>query len=341
VRAYLPGTAAAKPWPLTPNLLAETKALVRVTMGEHQVPLQHAHTLLSDGKADPPPGPWLSWSDVQMIDSGWRGATAVTFDTFRTQVRLKAVTFVEDPRHPHSWVRDALLQYWDAAREKWVDAQYLLADAAAHTHELTKPVESSRFRLVSSGGVWPVGNLRLAEVVFHGEALGPSHPDALAKRPVAVLFDEDVRDFKAAYQHGHNPGLRVQADAGAFAGSHYFTLDPGKGKEANAAPAWQPPFGHEVPHWDFEVAEKPGPGQYRFLQFACKALAKGAVKVKLSVAGVETAHSPGGEWQVYRVDLWRAGKGRPLRVRDLRVWCEGGPAAFDRVLLARSEDDLK
>src|SRR5262249_57948528 len=77
----------------------------------------------------------------------------------------------------------------------WVFVQPLLSDAAVHTHKFAKPVESARFRIVLPKML--CGNLRLGEIVLHGEKLGNSHPDVVAKRPVAVLFDEgdDLRGY--------------------------------------------------------------------------------------------------------------------------------------------------
>jgi outer membrane protein assembly factor BamB len=332
------GNATAEPLPLTPNLLAETRAIVQARLGDQAVEWQHNPAALTDGKAEPPPGPWLAWSDVQMIDSGWRGPAAVVFDTFRTQLRVTDVTFVEDAAKPHSWCRDVLLQVWDPRAEQWRDVQRLLSDAAVHSHHLAKPAEGARFRLVSTGGAWPVGNLRWGEVVFHGTALGPSHPDALAKQPVAVLFDEDVRDFKAAFEHGHNPGFQVRADVGAFRGSHYLAFDPAAKPEA--APAFQAPFGHALPGWDFPIAENPGPGEYRYLQFACKALVPAATQATLQAGPARFTVKPEGEWRQYRIDLWELAGKKPFRLQDLRLGAAGGAVAFDRILLGRGGADL-
>jgi hypothetical protein len=65
------------------------------------------------------------------------------------------------------------LEYWDAAIDKWTFAASMLADSATHTHTLPKPVEATRFRLIKSAtpGIWPVGNMRLGELVFSGNVL--------------------------------------------------------------------------------------------------------------------------------------------------------------------------
>jgi hypothetical protein len=71
------------------------------------------------------------------------------------------------------------LQVWDAESEKWLDGPYLLSDSAVHTHAFENPIQGTKFRFVGTGGAlqewrWPMGNMRLAEVVFHGEAMNAS-----------------------------------------------------------------------------------------------------------------------------------------------------------------------
>ena len=57
---------------------------------------------------------------------------------------------------------------------EWVYLQPLRADSATHTHKFSKPVECAGIRLKFPKG--QVGNLRLAEIVLHGEELGPWTP---------------------------------------------------------------------------------------------------------------------------------------------------------------------
>jgi outer membrane protein assembly factor BamB len=111
------GNAAAKPAALTPNLLKESKAIIGAVSdpaahGDPR-PWQNKIEILTDGKPDAPPLPWLTWTDINMIDSGWRSRLALQVDTFNTQLRVTGVTFVEDPAHPESWLRDVRLQWWD------------------------------------------------------------------------------------------------------------------------------------------------------------------------------------------------------------------------------------
>jgi outer membrane protein assembly factor BamB len=355
------GNAAARPAPLTPNLLKETRALVTAVCdppahGDPR-PWQNPVGLLYDGKVEPPPRPWLGWTDINYIDSGWRGKLALQFDTFHTQLQVTGITFVEDADHPESWLRDARLQVWDAAKEQWGDGPYLLSDAATHTHYVEKPLEGAKFRLVSTGGgTWPAGNLRLGEVVFHGRALGASHPDAAARRPVAVLFDEKESDLKALLYPGRPFAFKYDD---AYSGGKCLALTAA----GNTGPAYVPPFGHAVPNWDFEIVEDPQPGQYRWLQFAWKATSPKTTGMALLLgrawpgggyslvagkaawpegvlAARQVADRPPADWQVVRVDLWELYR-KPVRVQALSLLAVGGGAAFDQILLARTAEDLQ
>ena len=157
---------------------------------------------------------------------------------------------------------------------------------------------------------------------------------------------------------------------GAFSGGTYIRVDADK----FIGPAWQPPFGHAVPNWDFEIVEKPGkPGQYRWLQFAYKAIAPQTRGVSLRIGGEwpggavvadlgepfklqegvwvrkQVAKTPAADWSVVRLDLWQTlqdelkdkgwWKGQ-FRVRCLNLGAVGGPAGFDRILLGRTEAAL-
>src|SRR5262249_54957027 len=231
------------------------------------------------------------------------------------------------------------------------------SDAAVHSHVFDTPLEAARFRLVSTGGgTWPVGNVRLGELVFHGDVLGCSHPDAVAKKPIAVLFDEAESDAPAVKSPGGPLGFK---SGGAFWGGKCLEL-PAAG---DAGPVWQPPFGHALPNWDFEIAEDPKPGQYRYLQFAWKATSArttgmslllgrawpgGGVAVVVGDAkwreGAMVEHrvegKPPGEWTTVRVDLWALTKGKPPRVQALSLMAVGGGAVFDQVVLGRTPEDL-
>src|SRR5262249_11868268 len=115
--------------------------------GMPNVQFAHDPAALVDGKPSPPSKPWINWADVGFFAEK-ATPNYVEIDTFRRQLRVTGITLVEDPAHPESWLRDANLEYWDAAKSEWVSAQSLLANAAVHTHRLRKPVEASRLRLV-------------------------------------------------------------------------------------------------------------------------------------------------------------------------------------------------
>src|SRR5262249_44556844 len=154
--------------------------------GGHHAQLVGKPEGLVDGKSDPPAEPWLLWPTVGWF-AGSKTFTALRFGTHRRRLRVEAVPLPGGPEHPRSLAAGCRLEYWDPAKEKWVLATRMLSDSATHSHKLEKPAEASRWRLVPSH---LSGNLRLAEVVLHGKDVGPSHPDVIAKRPVAVLFDE-------------------------------------------------------------------------------------------------------------------------------------------------------
>ncbi len=169
------GNASSEPEALTPSLLAQTKAVFRMTQA--QTPFQNLglHTptdFLVDGQPQPPAQPWLSWSLMSGLDFY---KTALVVDA-QKPLRVTGVTFVEDPAHPESWLRDMRMQVWDPATEKWIDGPLLLSDAATHTHQFEKPVEGTRFRFIGTGNLalewrWPISNIRLGEIVFHGETV--------------------------------------------------------------------------------------------------------------------------------------------------------------------------
>jgi len=341
------GNAEATPLPLTPNLLQPNTTMISFIENGRQVDLTQDVKGLIDGKPDAPAKPWLLWGDISWLGEG-SAFNWLQLDTFHTQLHLTGITLVEDPTHPESWLRDAYLEYWDAAKEHWVFAQSLLSDAAVHTHLLQKPVEAARFRVVLAPGL--VGNLRLGEVVFHGASLGCSHPDVQAKRPVAVLFDEQVEDMKAL-QYGDN-GFGFKFDGG-YAGNVAIQIKP----EKQIMPLYRPPFGHMMPNWDMEITENPQPGQYRHLQFAWKGTPQ-TTGMALCLGGVwfvagetprvipdyqtkqQVSATVPTQWTTVRLDLWKTFNGKPPRIQYIGLAATGGDALYDQILLGRTAADL-
>lgn len=352
VRVPAWGNAQEKPDSLTPNLLSPATTHIRYAGRDSFIQLLRDPVPLVDGKPEPPPAPWLSWTEVGLLPD-YYVSNHILIDTYRARLRVTGITLVEDPAHPQSWLRDASLEYWDVAADRWVLAQPLLANAAVHTHRLARPIEASRFRIVLPWGLY--GNLRLGEIVLHGDKIGPAHPDVFARRPVAVLFDEgnDLNDVLVHRRHG----LELQYE-GAHAGNRFLALRA----NAQAQPAAQKPFGTALPNWDFEIVEDPGPGQYRYLQFAWRAAAPETKGIALQLgpagggpqvclyAGGHTVpkgvlarkllDAPPTAWQVMNVDLWEVFK-KPARIQTMSLASRGGAVAFDRILLGRSVKELE
>ena len=349
------GNAEEKPAALTPNLLDPKNAFVKLVWQDRNGLVQNGvlfardTAALMDGKPDAPPAPWISWQQMNWYAEG-DPSTYVVIDAYRTQLRVNAITLVEDRAQPHSWLRDAAFEYWDAAKERWVFVQPLLSDADVHTHKLARAIEAARFRIALPKML--CGNLRLGEIVLHGEKLGCSHPDVVAKRPVAVLFDEG-EDLKG-YLHWATIEHKE-----AYSGNRCLTI---KDRDAVAVAPWpegSKVFGETLPNWDFEIVREPKVGQYRYLQFAWKAAkATKGIALQVGTGGSDRvlfhagdcpptevtnkkklADAPPSEWSVVRVDLWEV-FGKPVRIRALRLAGTGGPASFDQILLGRAEKDL-
>jgi hypothetical protein len=253
-------------------------------------------------------------------------------------------------------MRDVQLQYWDTDKEQWIDGPYMLSNSAVHTHTFEKSIEAAKFRFISTGGAsWPVGNIRLGELVFHGEILGASHPDVVAKRPLAILFDEKEAEMKSLNYPGRPFAFKYDD---AYSGGKSMSLTAAGNTGAN----YIPPFGHVIPNWDFEIVEKPEPGQYRYLQFAWKALSPQTTGITFLIGrawpgggfaftagkykwneGVlvekKITDTPPQKWEVVRVDLWDMHK-KPIRLQSISIGTEGGGAAYDQIVLGRTEADL-
>jgi hypothetical protein len=177
------GNAAEQAPDWSDNLLTQTTPMIRLVttqrpMSLTETPDQKA-AMLNDGRADAPAEAWIPWHIVGTF-AETSPVNYLLIDAFRTQMKVTGVTLVEDPEHPESWLRDASIEYWDAAKELWIPIQPLLSNSAVHTHMFAKPVEAARFRLMLPWGV--CGNVRLAEIALHGELRGSSHPDVVAKR---------------------------------------------------------------------------------------------------------------------------------------------------------------
>ncbi len=171
---------------------------------------------------------------------------------------------------------------------------------------------------------------------------------------MAVLFDEgdELKDVLVS----PSQGVSFQFE-GAYSGGRCLKVEA----DRYVWPPFIPPFGHVIPTWDFEIAEHPQPGQYRYAQFAWRALSPATRGMMLQFEGdaygrrrryyagenrpedgayaKKVADSPPRDWQVVRVDLWELLQ-HPTRIRGLNLGTIGGPAAFDQIRLGRTRDDL-
>ncbi len=341
VKVASAGNAAPVPAPLTPNLLSLTPTSIRVPGHEFT---QNAK-LLKDGDPAAPAQPWLSWSDINSF-AETSPVNTIEVSAFQRTMHVTGITFIEDPVHPESWLRDVYVEYYDIARGEWVYIQPCISDAAVHTHMFAQPVDATQFRIVLPVGL--CGNLRLGELVFHGELLGPANPDANAKKPLAEIFDEHEEFLGNLSSRGW--GWKVHA-GDAYAGGKYLECT---GKEAFMHPEFLGDGpGHASMYAGIPICENPEPGEYRYLQFAVKALdptvkscAVGINNILFALGDVQVnerttiklgATVPG-KWTVYRVDLWKA-FGRPTTYTALLLDASG-PVGFDQIVLGRTEGDL-
>ncbi len=356
-------SASSAPVDLSQNLLTKTNAVIKLVPSNDGISGQFTHDphLLIDGKGVVQSDPWLPWLYI-----GWFAeispANWIVIDTMRTQLRVKAITLVEDPAHPESWLRDCALEYWDISAGQWKPAVTMLSDSAVHTHTLPMPVEASRFRLVLPK--YLVGNIRLAQISLEGEIIGSTNPDVLAKKPVARLYDGDFNFADSTMLRVKDDqvyNVKVEQIGDTYAGGHMLAIPA----DGSLIPRWNPTFGEDFPNWDFPITETPQPGEYRYLQFACKGSpqttgvtvrvtgAGNGANFYLSVDGYAGTEAPAAapingqkvaeavpsQWTVYQVDLWPLFK-QNVRIRNIKLYAIGGPAEFDQILLGKSLEDL-
>ncbi len=120
-------------------------------------------------------------------------------------------------------------------------------------------------------------------------------------------------------------------------------------------------FNPRIPGWQYRIAEKPEPGQYRYIRFAWKSRGEG-VMIELAADGawppaekplrryysgrnstdwqaVEVSPDVPGEWTVVTRDLWK--DFGPFTLTGIAPTAMGGAAFFDRIELLRALDEAK
>ena len=122
-------------------------------------------SMLINGDPQPPAKPIVPWNTISWFGEG-SAFNYILVDTAATPARYTGVTFIEDPEHPESWMRDAYIESWDAPSGTWTFIMPLLSSAATHTHAFPKLVDTTKLRIILQPGL--VGNLRLQQIIFHG-----------------------------------------------------------------------------------------------------------------------------------------------------------------------------
>jgi len=172
-----------------------------------------------------------------------------------------------------------------------------------------------------------------------GSQSKPSTPNRV------VLFDDEP-DFIARLTQGD--GLATFETNGAFAGRGCLAVTPPQRYSARIA------------GWDFRVAEKPAPGEFRYLRLAWKASGAQGVMIELAADGQwpqpdsprrryfagqnttkwdarEVSPDAPGEWRVVTLDLWR--DCGPFTLTGIAPTAMGGKAWLDRIELLRDLND--
>jgi hypothetical protein len=176
---------------------------------------------------------------------------------------------------------------------------------------------------------------------------------AAAAGPPAVveLFEDDAKTMLAQLTHGGIAGSQENPASAE-------TEDVFSGKAAlRVAPAQR--FCPDIQGWDFEIAEKPKPGEYRYLRFAWKKAAPGGpimlqFHTRKPTADWNIRYFMGqappweskvlapagpGEWAVVTRDLFKDFGAVTLGGIAFSP-LEGGDGLFDHVLLGRTVEDL-
>jgi len=343
-------------YPLTPNLVGANSSILSY-LEDSNVGAAFASdptATLLDGSATPPANPWVAWETIYaQAMFGIATQTHVQLDTYFTQLQINAITLAEDPAHPESWVREATVDYWDVPSQSWKTGPTIFADTATHTHVLSTPLQTPRIK-ISLPPMSP-SNLRLGEIVLHGTALGCSHPDVVAGRNTCVLFDE------SQYPLDHLMGAYTFQYSGAYSGGLCLVKN-----DTNTVAPWCPttPSGFLVKDWNMKIVQTPqNPDEFRYLQFAWKALDAGVTGIAIDIGemgadyvscycgtycgesyigpALRTQVSPTvpGSWTLATVDLWPLFQSLGGKVKYITFCSAGGTgkAAFDAIKLFKTD----
>lgn len=177
-------------------------------------------------------------------------------------------------------------------------------------------------------------------IAYLRQALGPAAP------PSITLFDDNPR-FADLLAEGEGRARIVTE--GAFAGRACLAVTPPQ--------RWS----LEIPGWRYTIAEKPGPGEFRYLRFAWKSRGGQGVMIELAADGqwppgdrplrryyagknttgwaaVSVADRAPGEWVVVTRDLWK--DFGAFTLTGIAPTAMGGEALFDKIELLRTLDGV-
>ncbi len=171
---------------------------------------------------------------------------------------------------------------------------------------------------------------------------------AAAAPSVVSLFDEEP-DFAALLNESSGGGSARVQDHDAFQGRNCLAVTP------------QQVFRAAMPGWGFSIAEKPRPGEFRYLRFAWRKEGDGGIMIQIArdgawnektrrfVAGsndlkwpaTEVAHEAPRRWSVVVVDLWKEFGGNGIVTGIAFTPISLSTGCFDAIALGRSIDELK
>jgi putative membrane-bound dehydrogenase-like protein len=160
---------------------------------------------------------------------------------------------------------------------------------------------------------------------------------------VAVLFDDELQ-FAALLSEGDGTATVTTRDA--HAGTAALAIRPLQR------------FSATLPGWEYRITEHPGPGEYRYLQFAWKATRGDGVMLELAANGTwpgadqpqlryysgrnttpwqatQITDQAPAEWTVVTRDLWQ--DFGAMTLTGLAPTALGGEALFDSIRLLREE----
>jgi putative heme-binding domain-containing protein len=198
--------------------------------------------------------------------------------------------------------------------------------------------------LMPEGLLESIGPSDVADVIAFIRDTGHDQKRTLTGR--IVLFDEEAEFIEKLRQGDGRASFETN---GAFSGNGFLTVTPPQR------------FSSRISDWSYRIAEKPAPGEFRYLRLAWKAGKAQGVMIELAAdgrwpeadsprrryyAGKNTTKwqarelSPEApkEWRVVTLDLWR--DCGAFTLTGIAPTAMGGPAFFDRIELLRDVDSV-